>query len=55
MTEWFRAEVEGDDVSHAAPSGGRETYCGKPVSFPMGAGEPTCPPCLSAVTDADPA
>lgn len=47
MTEWFLAEVEGDESTHAASQ--RVTRCGKAVSFPMGEGWPTCPTCLAAV------
>jgi hypothetical protein len=48
MSEWLRVEISADDEAHAAPAGGKETYCGQPVMFPMGIGEPTCPRCRLA-------
>jgi hypothetical protein len=46
-TWWFRAEVEGDALTHAAEKGGKTTLCGLTVSFPMGgADQPTCEECV---------
>jgi len=48
---WFIAEVEGDPESHAAPRAGRQTFCGKAVSFPMGGSIlPACETCREAVS-----
>lgn len=46
---WILVEVEGDVYTHAAPTGSRDTLCGRAVSFPMGNGEPSCPQCRVAV------
>jgi len=51
--DWFLAEVEPDSEAHAAPKGGKETYCGHPVMFPMGDGAPTCADCVEAVERLD--
>lgn len=51
---WFLAEVEGDSESHAAPIGGKATFCNRPVTFPMGAGRPSCAHCLAEVDRLDP-